>query len=71
MKAFVSVLSANNVNYSPQILSQDDFDAIMAMTNGNNGNGNKQGYKNSNKTKKGEGAQQMKKSNKGKKGGQA
>jgi hypothetical protein len=71
LKAFVSVLSANNVSYSPQILMQDDFDAIMAMTNGNNGKGNKQGYKNGNKTNNGEGAQKMKKSNQGKRGGRA
>jgi len=50
LKAFVSVLSANNVNYSPQILSQYEFDAMMAMTNGNKLNVNKQGYKKSNKT---------------------
>lgn len=48
LKAFVSVLSVKSVIYSLQILSHDVFDAIMAMTNRNKGNGKKQGCKKGN-----------------------
>lgn len=71
LKGFVTVLSSKNINYTPQILSQDDYDAIIATANGNNGNGNKYGNKKGNKTNNGEGNQQGNKNNKGKKGGKS
>jgi len=37
LRAFVRVLASRGVEYSPQILSAEDFDAIIAGTNSNRG----------------------------------
>lgn len=39
LKAFTRLLSTNEINYVPQILTQEEYDEIIAMANGNNGQG--------------------------------
>lgn len=53
LRAFVTVLNSLGYSYTPQILSEDDFDAVMSGSNGRNGQGN--GYKGTNGNGQGNG----------------
>jgi hypothetical protein len=55
MRAFSNLLANNNVDYTPQFISQEEYEEILSGTNGPCGNGNGNGNRNGNRNGNGNG----------------